>query len=338
MLPIQLPQFAPEQWRSLEKQLIAIANREKLELEPRDRIVAKVIPLAQSYAKHKQWSQVFNVLHSRGIVRLKDSHAVSLQLITAKMMAEILTTKPVVDSANPRKIFIKRVPNPKYKPSECYAMLSFLRWIVDEATEHRLTRMFFCLHYRDKDGYRKLCTKGRIKIGTTVREMLLLTSPIQRAKLKRVSKIKIATSAKKRVLDKVFNSVLTDKWQDIHSIYTKLCQIPDLKLIKEQIDDRLTYRVKIGEIYSHKPENSKFVYYSKVQATEFDSQWFDFGTAYKLAVERGCTTAPNTFRTKPHKSDYTKEGVLRYYRKFGLEYRYEVPENENPLFKWRLII
>ncbi len=336
MLPIQLPQFSPEQWRSLEKQLIDIVETEKLELEPRDRIVHKVLPTVQYAARAKRWNEVFKELYSRGIVRLKGTHAAFLQLITAKMMAEILVTKPVVDSVKPQKITIKRVPNPKYKPSECHAMLSFLRWVVDEATEHRLTRMFFCLHYRDKDGYRKLRTKDKIKIGVTVREMLLLTSPIQRAKLKRTSK-KISTSAKKRVLDRVFNSVLTDKWQDIHSICTKLCQIPDLKLTKEQIDDRLTYRVKIGEIYSYKPDGSKLVYYSKIQATEFDSQWFDFGTAYKLARERGCTTAANTFRTKPHKSDYTKEGILRYYRKFGLEYRFEIPENENPLFKWRLI-
>jgi len=332
MLPIQIPQFAPEQWRSLERQLITIANREKLELEPRDRIVHKALPMIQYAARAKRWDEVFKELHSRGIVQLEKAHAISLQLITAKMMAEILTTKPV---DNNLLLVVKRIPKPKYKPSECYTMLSFLRWIADQATEHRLTRMFFCLHY-EENGYKKLRTKNKIRIGATAREMLILISPFQRAKLQRNNK-KISTSAKKRVLDKAFNSVLTDKWQDIHSIYTKLCQIPDLNLVKEQIDDRLTYRVKIGEIYSHKPEGSKLVYYSKVQATEFDSQWFDFGTAYRLAVEKGCTTAPNTFRTKPHKSDYTKEGVLRYYRKFGLEYRYEVPENENPLFKWRSI-
>lgn len=94
-LPIQLPQFTPEQWRSLEKQLIAIANREKLELEPRDRIVHKALPMVQYAAKSKQWTHVFNELRSRGIIELKRESAALLQFFTAQRMALCLTYKPV---------------------------------------------------------------------------------------------------------------------------------------------------------------------------------------------------------------------------------------------------
>ena len=39
MLPIYLPQF---EWNSLEKKLITLANKEKEDLEPKDRDVHKV--------------------------------------------------------------------------------------------------------------------------------------------------------------------------------------------------------------------------------------------------------------------------------------------------------
>jgi len=334
-LPIQLPQFAPEQWRSLEEQLIAIANREKLELEPRDRIVHKALPMVQHAAKAKQWTHVFNELRSRGIIELKRGSAALLQFFTAQRMALCLTYKPVkVAKAKPQKITAKPIPKPKYKPCDSFLILSFLRWIVNEAKEHRLTRMFFQLTHEEY-GYKRLRAKNSIKIGSTVREMLVLFSP--RGKQKRLKK-RLSTLAKKRILDKAFNQILTNKWQDTHTLYSKFCEITQIPMERSRFDDRLKYRATIGEIAHYRPEKSGIAYYSNSQdATDFESEWIDFNRAYDLAVTNGCKTAPNTFRTKPHKTDYTKEGVLRYYKQFGLEYRYEVPENENPLFKWRAI-
>jgi len=68
MLPILVPQFKPDQWRSLERQLIKIAGKEKEKLQPRDRLVDKSLALAQSYARRLQWGDLFRFLLERNIV------------------------------------------------------------------------------------------------------------------------------------------------------------------------------------------------------------------------------------------------------------------------------
>jgi hypothetical protein len=72
-LPIQIPQLTSDQWRSLEKQLIAIAAKEKAELEPRDRLVNNSLFLAQGYARKSQWGDLFRFLIERNIVKIEGS-------------------------------------------------------------------------------------------------------------------------------------------------------------------------------------------------------------------------------------------------------------------------
>ena len=68
MLPILTPSLSSDSWRSLELKLIAIANREKRELEPRDRTANNVLSLAQSYARKQEWGNLFRFLVERKII------------------------------------------------------------------------------------------------------------------------------------------------------------------------------------------------------------------------------------------------------------------------------
>lgn len=94
MLPIQLSEFVPEQWKAIEKRLIAIANQEKEELEPCDQVVRKILATVQYAAKNKRWNEVSARLIERNIIKIK----------TAK--SEI--PKPIKPKAKPIKPKKKR--------------------------------------------------------------------------------------------------------------------------------------------------------------------------------------------------------------------------------------
>jgi len=68
MLPILTPSLSSDNWRSLELKLIAITNKEKRELAPRDRVTNNVLSLAQSYARKQEWGNLFRLLIERGII------------------------------------------------------------------------------------------------------------------------------------------------------------------------------------------------------------------------------------------------------------------------------
>ena len=68
MLPIHTPSLSSDNWRSLEVKLIAIANKEKRELEPRDRIANNALSLAQNYAQKQEWGNLFRFLIERRII------------------------------------------------------------------------------------------------------------------------------------------------------------------------------------------------------------------------------------------------------------------------------
>ena len=68
MLPILTPSFSSDNWRSLELKLIAIANKEKQELAPRDRLANNALSLAQSYARKQEWGNLFRFLIERKII------------------------------------------------------------------------------------------------------------------------------------------------------------------------------------------------------------------------------------------------------------------------------
>lgn len=113
-LPIQLPQFAPEQWRSLEEQLIAIANREKLELEPRDRIVHKALPMVQHAAKSKQWTYVFDFLEERGVIEIKVETTEKMKALTPRIKTPKATPRPKIYRQSLKERFKVALPEILY--------------------------------------------------------------------------------------------------------------------------------------------------------------------------------------------------------------------------------
>lgn len=290
MLPIQLPQFTPELWRSLEKQLIEIENLEKSKLEPRDRKVNKILATVQHSAKAKRWQEVFNMLRDREIIALEPQkvalQVTLLQLLTAQKMACALAI-PKYESPKPDKVNKFRSIDINLKP---------LNRIVEK--------------HKPRKDHKKSKQKG------------------------------ISTLTKGKILAEVFNKILTDKWQDVKTLHEKFGKVSPIPMERSRFDDRLEYRAKKGEIFKFKPDGSNCAFYSSnPDASSFENEWMDLNRAYAIACSNGYTAAINTFRCKADKADMTKEGILRYYRRFGLEYRFksEIPEGENRFFKWRVI-
>ncbi len=332
MLPIQLPRFAPEQWRSLEKQLIAIAAKEKNELEPPYRKVNNILATVQHSVKAKRWQEAFNMLSDRGIVSLKPETTL-LQLLAAQKMAYVLAIAPKQEKPIQVRVSKPKVLKPNSNPLLVFWTIKIVfNWIAETVKEYKLTPLYFQLTYKNEHGYYKL--RSKLKMGVTVRKMLILS----RKQYKKRKGKGLSTLAIAKVLDEVFRAILTDKWQDVSTLYTKFCKRSPIPMERSRFDDRLEYRAKKGELFKHKPDNSSCVYYSlSPNASSFEDDWMDLNRAYAIAVSNGCKAAINTFRCKPNKGDCTKEGILRYYRRFGLEFRFEVPEDENRLFKWRLV-
>jgi hypothetical protein len=332
MLPIQIPQFAPEQWRSLEKQLIAIAAEETLELDPPDRTVKKILAAVQYSAKANRWQEVFNMLRDRGIISLK-AETTLLQLLAAQKMAYVLAIAPKQEKPKPAKVNKPRRLRSNPNPLITFCLIkSVFSWIAAIVKEHKLTPIYFQLTYTNEHGYRKL--RSKIKMGVTVRKMLILA----RKQYKKRKGKGLSTLATGKILNETFAKILTDKWQDVSTLYEKFCKITAIPMARSRFDDRLEYRAKKGEIFKHKPVGSNCAFYSlNPNASSFEDEWMDLNRAYAIAVSNGYTAAINTFRCKANKTDMTKEGILRYYRRLGLEYRFEIPEGENRFFKWRLI-
>jgi len=309
MIPIPLPEFDATQWRSLEKQLMVIAAKEKLQLKPRDRKVNNILATVQHSARAKRWHEVFNMLCERGIITLQST------------TPQVKVTKPKPVRTKPKSI--------KISPVVCFFVVrTVFNWIAS----YRLSPLYFQLTYRNEHGYYKL--KSKLKMGATVRRMLILSRKHhKKAKAKRLS-----TIAKSELLTKAFDKILTDQWQDVKTLYEKFCKVTDIPMERSRFDDRLEYRAKKGEIFKHKPNGSNCAFYStNPDASSFGDEWMDLNRAYAVAVANGCKAAINTFRSKATRKDYTKQGVINYYRQFGLEYRFEVPSDQNKFFKWRLV-
>jgi hypothetical protein len=331
LLPIQLPEFASEHWRSLEKQLIKIANQEKEELEePRDRKVYNVLAAVQYSAKSNRWQEVFKMLRDRGIIALKPCDYGLIQLLTAQKIAHLLASVPKLEARPIRvKVVIPKKRSLKFNPLIWFGVIkSIFTWIKETVQKYRLTPIFFQLTYQNNHGQYKL--KSSVKAGANASKIL--------TKKHFYKKKRLSTIEKGAKLIDIFDQILSDKWQDVGSLYRKFCAISDMPMVRSRFDDRLEYRFKKGEIFKHHPIDSNCAFYSfNPNADTFESEWMDLARAYAIAVSRGCKATSNTFRSKPLKPDCTPQGVQNYYKKFGIEFRFSVPEDENRLFKWRLI-
>jgi hypothetical protein len=72
-LPIEISVATPEQWRDIESRLMAIAHKERQELDPPDRLANKSLALAQSYAKNREWGDLFRFLIERNLIKIESS-------------------------------------------------------------------------------------------------------------------------------------------------------------------------------------------------------------------------------------------------------------------------
>jgi hypothetical protein len=123
----------------------------------------------------------------------------------------------------------------------------------------------------------------------------------------------------------MMDSVLTDKWQDTGSICRKINELSDQPIDFIKVSKILCSRYAAGEVCRLNRDHHELGYYSRIQATEFESQWLTLEMAFQLARSRGYEGAKNTFR-KNFRFNYAA---------YGLEFRKEVPEFENSLLRWR---
>lgn len=298
-LPIILPSSPHDRtlWQQVERRLEAIAINEQ-SLNRRDRLVNNSLALAKNYAKNNEWKSLWEFLRDRKIVALPTHHGILLKLWTLQAIAQCLQcAKEAKPIAIPaiKRKRYRKIKNPRF-------LLEYLTIFAAWASTVECSQLYI---------------------------RLLRCNP------KLNKEVGISTKVIGIQLDEIFDKCLTDKWQDVHSIQQKLAKLTDNVRDRSALDARLKYRAITGDIYKLHPEGSVCVFYSKVEATEFESEWLDVGRAYLLAQSRGCTSGFNTFRTKATRTDYTKQGVINYYAQFGLEFRFKAPSTENRFFKWR---
>lgn len=354
MLPIKIETLPDREtslqiWKLVEKQLVAIAAKEKANeyLEAKQRIANNAIAYARYQASKKQWSDLWQYLLDRQIIALGDvikpkpvrspkSSPVPKIAKSAKRRSRPKVKKP--STRKPRKLtFFARL-----KPSliRLKSFVLICDWIAYTAPLCPRPKSGFPLRDRPKGdriksllarttgGY--LCMKLPLKSGGFYRMndsvKKLLTDWSGTPNRFNISAVSAELSADRRkISEHQLNLVLTDKWLDTRAIAYRLNKLIDWKMSTIDVGKLLIRRKNLGEIYQLSGEDMAIAYYSKVQATEFENDWIALNDAYLLAQSRGCTAVKNTFR-KNQSFDYAE---------FGLEFRANVPSPENTLFRWR---
>lgn len=187
------------------------------------------------------------------------------------------------------------------------------------------------LSYRTTGGFASLkvylpSSKTRYKMGTNTKQFLLEWCNARREASPALLKANRLKGLNNRLISpEQLNQALSDKWRDTAVIAAKLTDITGIKFTPTHVSKILSNRLRAGEVFQHSIGNHDVVYYSRIQATEFESEWITQEAAYQIALSRGCTAAKNTFR-KHHRFDYSV---------YGLEFREEVPESENRFMRWR---
>jgi hypothetical protein len=354
---IPSPDTSPEIWRQVAPILSAIAEREKRneDLYPSERTAYNALSFAQYQAGKKQWLSLWQYLLDRQVVQIG-----TIATPPPKPKSDRPKNKPPKNVAKPevkRKRNINRErktdrKSPTYlyvfaclKPclSGLHFMLnlySFFAYIAplcprikpplrDRPDGQRIKAL---LAYKTADGeYSSLkvympSLKRRYKMNPDVQKLLLDWSNPQRLKTrKKIESDKAKGLAKRIITTAQINSVLTDKWQDAVTIAAKLNELLGENIEFKKISKLLYNRSVAGEIYRFNRDHHEISYFSRVQATEFESEWMTLEMAYQLAVSRGCPFARNTFR-KTHKFDYSA---------YGLEFRKAAPDNECSLLRYR---
>ena len=367
-LPISIPaipssEASPELWRQIAPTLAAIAEREKRdeELSSNEKIAYSSLAYARYNASKKQWSALWKYLLDRQIVQISNIATPPPKPTKKPHPTRPPQSKPAkpIRENKPRSKRIrnrKRITNRK-SPTYMFvfvrlkpclgglrSLTTFWQWLAYAAplcprekpplrlrSKGEKIRPILCAKTKDGDWSRlrvwMRTSKSWFKMGSNVRELLIeWSNPYRTIARKRKEKIRAVPKRTIRFIsmDEI-NQVLTDKWQDISSITNKLNAILSKPIELSELSKLLRKRSLAGLLKKmHYPQKG-LTYYSRIEATEFENQWLTLDMAYRLAVSRGFQGAKNTFR-KHHKVNYSA---------YGLEFRRDVPANENSLLRWR---
>ena len=368
MLPIKIEtlpdiETSLQTWMLIEKQLAAIAEREKQneDLYPYERKAYNAIAYARYQASKGQWLNLWQYLLDRQVLQVGSIATPPKSRIKLEAKERNKTLKPSNSKAIEPEAKRKKTRNYEKKtnrksPTYLYEFVSLKPCLSGLRSALTLWRFFACiaplcprlkpplrdrpdgqrikalLSYKASGGdYASLkvympSLKKRYRMNPNVQRLLLDWSNPQRTRTrKKVESDKAKGLAKRVITTAQIREVLTDKWQDAVAIASKLNELLGENIELRKISKLLYNRSVSGEIHRFNRDHHEISYFSRIEATEFESEWMTFEMAYQLAVSRGCTAARNTFR-KTHRFDYSA---------FGLEFRKAAPSNECSLLRYR---
>lgn len=368
MLPIKIEtlpdiETSLQTWMLIEKQLAAIAEREKQneDLYPYERKAYNAIAYARYQASKGQWLNLWQYLLDRQVLQVGSIATPPKSRIKLEAKERNKTLKPSNSKAIEPEAKRKKTRNYEKKtnrksPTYLYEFVSLKPCLSGLRSALTLWRFFACiaplcprlkpplrdrpdgqrikalLSYKASGGdYASLkvympSLKKRYRMNPDIQRLLLDWSNPQRTRTrKKVESDKAKGLAKRVITTAQIREVLTDKWQDAVAIASKLNELLGENIELRKISKLLYNRSVKGEIYRFNRDHHEISYFSRVEAAEFESEWITLEMAYQLAVSRGCTAARNTFR-KTHKFDYAA---------FGLEFRKAAPSNGCSLLRYR---
>ena len=368
MLPIKIEtlpdiETSLQTWMLIEKQLAAIAEREKQneDLYPYERKAYNAIAYARYQASKGQWLNLWQYLLDRQVLQVGSIATPPKSRIKLEAKERNKTLKPSNSKAIEPEAKRKKTRNYEKKtnrksPTYLYEFVSLKPCLSGLRSALTLWRFFACiaplcprlkpplrdrpdgqrikalLSYKASGGdYASLkvympSLKKRYRMNPDIQRLLLDWSNPQRTRTrKKVESDKAKGLAKRVITTAQIREVLTDKWQDAVAIASKLNELLGENIELRKISKLLYNRSVKGEIYRFNRDHHEISYFSQVEAAEFESEWITLEMAYQLAVSRGCTAARNTFR-KTHKFDYAA---------FGLEFRKAAPSNGCSLLRYR---
>ena len=368
MLPIKIEtlpdiETSLQTWMLIEKQLAAIAEREKQneDLYPYERKAYNAIAYARYQASKGQWLNLWQYLLDRQVLQVGSIATPPKSRIKLEAKERNKTLKPSNSKAIEPEAKRKKTRNYEKKtnrksPTYLYEFVSLKPCLSGLRSALTLWRFFACiaplcprlkpplrdrpdgqrikalLSYKASGGdYASLkvympSLKKRYRMNPDIQRLLLDWSNPQRTRTrKKVESDKAKGLAKRVITTAQIREVLTDKWQDAVAIASKLNELLGENIELRKISKLLYNRSVSGEIHRFNRDHHEISYFSRVEAAEFESEWITLEMAYQLAVSRGCTAARNTFR-KTHKFDYAA---------FGLEFRKAAPSNGCSLLRYR---
>jgi hypothetical protein len=344
---------------------IAELERQNEDLYPYEKVAYNAIAYARYQASKKQWLSLWQYLLDRQVLQIGGIAMPPKNRIKPEAKERNKTLKPssskVLEKVLETEAKCKRTRNYERKtdrksPTYLYEFVSLKPCLSGLRSALTLWRFFaysaplcsrlkppLCdrpdgqrikalLSYKASGGnYASLkvyipSLKKRYRMNPEVQKLLLDWSNPQRTRTrKKVESDKAKGLAKRVITTDQIREILTDKWQDAVAIASKLNELLGENIELRKISKLLYNRSVAGEIFRFNRDHHEISYFSRIEATEFESEWMTLEMAYQLAITRGCKSARNTFR-KTHKFDYSV---------FGIGFRKAAPSNECSLLRYR---